>query len=92
MWMWTIGQWVAFLCRLASKLLKVINFESQVSKIGTNYNRAAWVEFADLNFFFAAGRFKENQLRTASGGMTTCLLQTKDISVKGDRFLQIGYG
>jgi hypothetical protein len=43
-------------------------------EIGTDDNGTAFIEFADFDFFLAAGGLKENQLRTAAGGVASRFL------------------
>ena len=60
-----------------------------MSQIGTDFNRTALIEFTELNFFVASGRFKKNQLRSAAGGMTSDLLQAENVSVEGHCLFKI---
>ncbi len=87
----TVRERVTSFCRLAAELLDVIDLESQMREIRTHDNRTAFIEFADFDFFLAAGRLKENQLRAATRGVASRFPQTEDVSVEIDRFFEVGH-
>ena len=62
-----------------------------MGEIGANYYRPALIEFANLNFLIAAGRLQKYKLRTAPGGLTPSFLESENILVEGNRFLQVVY-
>ena len=53
---------MAFCRRVFGELIEVVDLKSEVRQIGTDYNRAAPVEFAYLNFLIAAWCFQEDEL------------------------------
>src|SRR5215471_17445974 len=72
--MWSVRQWITFCRSVLGELVQVVDLKCEVRKIGADDNRAASVEFADLNLFIAARWFQEDELRPASGGVATNLL------------------
>lgn len=85
----TIRQRVTFGRSLAREFFHVLDLEREMSQIRTNLNRTALIEFAELDFFFASGRLKKDQLRSAAGGMTPNLLQSENVPVEGHCLFQI---
>src|ERR1700730_18125619 len=82
---------ITFRGRSASEFIQIIDLESQMRQIGTDHDRPAFVELADLNFLLALWRFEENKLRTAPGSMPANFLETQHVLVEGDRLLQGGH-
>jgi len=89
--MGAIRERVAFSRSLFREFCQIIHLKCEMGQIRPDDDRAALVIFADLDLFFASRSLEENQLRSASGGVPPCFLQAKDVSVKRDRLLQIGY-
>src|SRR6266446_3704599 len=89
--MWSVGKRITFGGRFAREFVEIVHFESEMCQIGSHRHRAALIEFAEFNFFFAAGRFEKNQLRAAAGSMPAKLLESENVFVKRDRLLQIGH-
>src|SRR5947207_364505 len=86
-----VGKRITFFRRLAGKLLDVVDLESQMREVGTDDDGTALIELTDFDLFLAAGSFKENQLRTAAGGVASRFLQTEDVSVEGNRFFEVSH-
>src|SRR6266403_1913166 len=85
----TIGERITFRRCFACEFLQIVHFKREMSQIRTYHHRAALVEFADLDFFFAFGGFEKNELRSPSGRMTPGFLQSEHVFVKRHRLLQI---
>ena len=49
-----VGKRVTFRRRLLREFLDIVDLESEMGQVGTDHDRAAFVELADLNFFLAA--------------------------------------
>src|SRR5262245_57385086 len=52
--MWSVRQWITFCRSVLGELVQVVDLKCEVRKIGADDNRAASVEFADLNLLIAA--------------------------------------
>jgi hypothetical protein len=76
---------------LPRELFDIVDLESQVGEIWADDNRTTLIEFADFDFFLAAGRLEENQLRTATRGMAPCFAQAENIPVEGNRFFKVSH-
>ena len=87
----TIGERVALLGGLPGELLDVVDFESQMGQIRTDYHGTAVIELTDFNFLFAPRRLEENQLRTSTGGVPSRFLQTENVAVERNGLFQIGH-
>src|SRR5262245_9281412 len=72
--MWSVRQRITFCRSMLGELVHVVDLKCKVRKIGADDNRAASVEFADLNLLIAARCFQEDELRPAPGGVATNLL------------------
>ena len=53
---------ITFSGGFAPELLDVVHLESQMREIRTDHDGTAFIEFADFDFFLAAGGLEENQL------------------------------
>src|SRR5437867_12514170 len=60
-----------------------------MSQVRTNDHRAAFVEFAKLDLFFAFGCLEKNQLRSAAGRMPSRCLKSEHVFIKRYCLLQI---
>jgi hypothetical protein len=60
--MWSVGQRMAFCRGVFGELVQIVDFKCEMREIGPDDNRAAPVEFANLDFLFAAWRFQEDEL------------------------------
>src|SRR4029453_8807412 len=60
--MWSVRQRMAFCGGVFGELVQVVDFKCEVRQIGADDNRAAPIEFAYLNFLFAAWRFQKHEL------------------------------
>ena len=89
--MWPVRERITFFCRFTRERFDVLDFKSEMSEIRTNDNRATRIEFANLDFFIASGRFKKNQLGPAAGGVPASFLQPEHIPVERDGFFQVSY-
>ncbi len=78
----TVGERVALGGGLFGELLDVIDFEGEVGEVGPDHDRAAFVEFAELDFLLAPGSFQENELRAAARSMAPHFLQAEDVAIK----------
>jgi hypothetical protein len=52
--MWSVRQRMAFCRGVFFELVQIVDFKCEMGQIGADDNRAAAVEFADLNFLIAA--------------------------------------
>ncbi len=73
-------------CRVPGKGFDVIHFKRQVREIGSNLDRAALVEFTDLDLDIASRRGKEDELRPAWALGTASHFETQNLFVKMDCF------
>jgi capsid portal protein len=87
--MWPVRERITFRRRLLRKLIQVLHLKSQMREVRSNHNRPALVEFANLNFLVAIGRFQKNELRTAAGRLAANLFETAAIFLTGDRLVQL---
>ena len=62
-----------------------------MSQVGADHDRAALIEFAELDLLFALRRFEENQLRAATGSVSPGFLQSEHIFIKRHRLLEVGH-
>jgi hypothetical protein len=62
-----------------------------MGQVRPNHYWTALIILAKLDLFLALGRFEKNELGAAPGGVTSCFLQTEDVSIKHDRLFQIGH-
>ena len=84
-----VGERITLFRRLARERLDVVDLEGEMGQIRAHDHGTALVEFADLDFFVAPGRFEENQLRTATRRMPPRFLESQNVPVKRDRFFQV---
>src|SRR4029453_4835546 len=89
--MGAIRQRVTFGRSLFCEFCQIIHLKREMGQIRPDYDRAALVVLADLDLFFASRSLEENQLRAASGGVPSCFLQPKNVSIEGDRLFQVGH-
>ena len=69
---------------------EIIDFKGEVREIGADLNRAALVEFANLDERFATGGLEENEVRPAPAHAAADFFETKDVFVEGNRAFEIG--
>jgi hypothetical protein len=73
---------MTFRRRFFRELIQVVHLKREMGEVGSNHNRPAFVEFANLNFLVAIGRFQKHELRTATRRLAANLFETEDIFIK----------
>src|SRR5207302_3875765 len=76
---------------LLCEFFKIVHFECKMGQVRPNHYWTALIILAKLDLFLALGCFEKNELGAAPGGVTSCFLQTEDVSIKHDRLFQIGH-
>src|SRR6266496_309829 len=82
---------MAFCLRVLSETFQIVHFKREMSKVGPDHYRPALVKFTNLNLLVAVGCFQKHELRPAPGSVTTELLESQNILVERNRFLQVLY-
>src|SRR6266496_1988455 len=82
---------MTFCCCLFRELLKIVHFKCEMRKVWADHDRPALVKFTNLNLLVAVRCFQKHELRPAPGSVTTELLESQNILVERNRFLQILY-
>ena len=76
---------------MLGECFKIVDLKCQVGDIRADVNRAAAIELAYFDLFFALRGFEEDEFRAAWGFQTVDLFETKYVFIERNSFIQIGY-
>jgi hypothetical protein len=86
-----IGKWITFRGRFPREFFEIVHLKREMSQVRANHHWTAFIEFTELDLFFALRGFKKNQLRSAARSMPSRFLKAEHLLIKTNRLLQVFY-